>query len=224
MAFRPVFTPIYIPYVKVIENDIEFTWYPGFSIKQVRKSIKSLHEEARKKFGLSRILEISSKSDNPLGVRLSAFNLTFTTKKFGYKYSVESVFQGSKVFENGGPYTELYNMDSRKAKSDKRLKESGDLIAFSFFGIKIPLEPKTLFYDWIYINALSQHDDFAQELVQYDAFTDIAFNPNKSINCQARSAAVFVSLKNTGQLLKALENIESFLNILSSYYQNSLSS
>lgn len=222
MAIRPVFTPACTLPLSVIESEIEFTWYPGFSINQTRKSIDSLHEQAKKKLGINRILEVSSKSDNPLGVRLSAFNLTFTTKKYEQKYTVESVFQGSKVFEKGGPYTDLYKLNSRKAKTDARLKESGALIAFRFFGKDFPLEPKTLFYDWIYVNALSQHEDLSQDIFQYDAFTDIAFNPMKSFSCQARSVAVYICLKKNRQLLEALESVESFFRILSSYYQKPL--
>lgn len=33
-----------------------------------------------------------------------------------------------------------------------------------------------------------------QQALAYDAFTDIEFNPQKSINCQAYSIALFVAL------------------------------
>ena len=48
----------------------------------------------------------------------------------------------------------------------------------------------------------------------YDAFTDIEFNPKKSINCQAQAAAVYVSLEKQGLLLEALKSKEAFLNIV----------
>ena len=63
-----------------------------------------------------------------------------------------------------------------------------------FEGFKFPLEPKTVFYDWLYINSLVAHRDWLKRLDKYDGFTDIEFNPNKSINCQAKSCALFVSL------------------------------
>lgn len=47
-------------------------------------------------------------------------------------FSVETAFQGSKVFEKGGPYVDLLNGTSRDAKKDMRLKESGNLIEFLF--------------------------------------------------------------------------------------------
>ena len=68
---------------------------------------------------------------------------------------------------------------------------SGRLIGFNLLGEEWPIEPPTCFYDWLYISALIQHPDAVQELLNFHAFSDIAFNPEKSLNCQARSAAVF---------------------------------
>ena len=67
------------------------------------KSVDSLHAAALKLPGISRVLEVSSKSREELGVALSAFNLTFTTLKHNRTFSVECAYQGSKVFERGGP-------------------------------------------------------------------------------------------------------------------------
>ena len=60
------------------------------------------------------------------------------------------------------------------------------------------------------------------KILDYDAFTDIEFNPKKSLNCQARSCAVFVSLAKKNLLNIALESKEAFLDILSDdpFYQN----
>ena len=40
--------------------------------------------------------------------------------------------------------------------------------------------------------------DFVKELEVFQGFSDIVFNPNRSINCQARAAALFVSLSKNG--------------------------
>ncbi len=53
------------------------------------------------------------------------------------------------------------------------------------------------------------------QILDYTAFTDIEFNPKKSINCQARSCALYVSLARKELLDIALESKESFLDILS---------
>ena len=99
---------------------------------------------------------------------------------------------------------------SRTAKKDPRLKESGPLIGFELNGQQFPLEPKTFFYDWLYINAVRANPTLSESLCGYNAFTDIEFNPKKSINCQARSAAIYVSLFRAGLLEKAIENADRF--------------
>ena len=194
MAKRPIFIPDFseFPYVDAI--DIEFKWYPGFSKSQMQKSIASLHEAAKKLKKISPILEISGKSTSDLGNSLSAFKLLLKTLK-GQTMSVECAYQGSKVFENGGPYHDLYSASSREAKTDDRLRNSGELIAFNFCGEDFPIEPKTAFYDWLYMTALCQQKtDLMSELEAFQGFSDIVFNPNRSLNCQARAAALFVAL------------------------------
>ena len=124
MAKRPIFSPdpSKCPYVRV--EDVDFQWYPGFAKSQLQKSIESLHEAAEK-LGIAPILEISGKSSSRLGVSLSAFNLKLITPN-GSSISVECAYQGSKVFQNGGPFQDLYFVgSSRAAKTDMRLSTSG---------------------------------------------------------------------------------------------------
>ena len=96
-------------------------------------------------------LEVSSKSTEKLGQHLSAFHLKVHGRHG--EMPLECAFQGSKVFERGGPFVDLYGADVRDAKRDPRLRESGALIGFDFQGIRFPLEPRTAFYDWVH-NAL----------------------------------------------------------------------
>lgn len=216
MATRPLFIPKKGE-VGVIEKLVEFKWFPGMAASQKKKSIASLHESA-KYLGYERLLEVSSKSEDPLGIELSAFNLTITTKKNNKTFSVESAFQASKVFERGGPYKDIFLKESLEAKRDVRLKESGNLVGFSFFGEKFPIVPRTYFYDWIYINALVQNRDLCDSVLEFDAFSDIEFNPKKSINCQAHAVALFISLKNNDVLGKALSSSDDFLSICEQHY------
>ena len=214
MAKRPIFTPNFsrFPYVKTI--DIEFKWHPGFAKSQLQKTIASLHEGAEKQ-GITPILEISGKSMLRLGISLSAFNLPLETPN-GRKMTVECAYQGSKVFENGGPYHELYSVSSRTAKTDDRLRNSGKLIAFNFCGEAFPTEPKTAFYDWLYITALYQtKTGLVKELEAFQGFSDIVFNPNRSFNCQARAAALFVSLSKNGLINEQiLQDRERYLALI----------
>lgn len=213
MAKRSVYrvSNDYKKYIKEIE--VEFTWYPGFAVSQKQKSILDLHKEYNKIYKDDKVLEISSKSQVELGVKLSAFNLMITTKD-NRTFSVESAFQSSKKFEFGGPYLDILEKGSREAKKDNRLKTSGKLISFEFYGKQWPLEPKTIFYDWLYIRAVYKNKDLADKILGYNAFTDIEFNPNKSINCQARSAALFVSLSKRNLLDYAMISIENYYDVI----------
>lgn len=215
MALRPVFIPCFEGPVLVKTKYVEFKWFPGMSASQKQKSIDSLHSSADLQIpDLGDVLEVSSKSKRDLGVALSAFNLTITTVKNNLTFSVECAFQGSKVFENGGPYKDIFTLTSREAKRDDRLKSSGRLIAFHFFGTEWPLEPRTAFYDWLYINALKKHPEIIKQLASFSAYTDIEFNPERSINCQAYSVALFMSLKQRGILDEAAATKEAFLRVI----------
>jgi hypothetical protein len=221
MAQRPIYIPTKNKNKYVKEENIDFNWFAGMSKSQKQKSIESLHNEALLKsdeLGFKNILEISSKSEIQLGVELSAFNLSYTYKN-EKQISVECIFQGSKVFENGGPYTELYGKTSLEAKKYEKLQTSGKLIHFKRKNERWELNPDTLFYDWIYLNTLRLNDNLVKEVLKYDAFTDIEFNPKKSINCQASSVALFVALSKEGILDKVLKDKETFTSFMETQAQ-----
>jgi len=174
---------------------VDFKWFPGFAKSQTQKNIMSLHEAAEE-IGISPVLEVSRRSLSPLGSSLSAFDLLLRAPD-GQEISVECAFQGSKVFEKGGPYHDLYSVSSRNAKTDDRLRNSGDVIAFNYFGRDYPIEPQTAFYDWLYVTALCRKQSkLTDALKKYQGFSDIFFNPRLSINCQARAVAGYVAWKN----------------------------
>ena len=130
MANRPVYI---VTKTGVQKIDVDFTWIKGMALSQKQKNVLSFHKDISKQLNISenKILEVSTKSINPLGYSLSAFNLKSKTNK-NLEFSVESAFQSSKVFTNGGPYKDLFHVDGRTAKKDLRLRESGDLKYFEF--------------------------------------------------------------------------------------------
>lgn len=215
MAKRPVFVPCFDGEYLVKTQMVEFTYHAGFALSQKQKCIDELHQSFVQKHGNHHVLEISSKSKVVLGQSLSAFNLMITDPS-RKRFSVECAFQASKVFEYGGAYLDLLDVSSRDAKKDERLKTSGRLLEFRFLEEQVwSLEPKTAFYDWLYINALNQNTQLHSELLAYNAFTDIEFNPEKSINCQAYSAALFVALYHR-DMLNVIKEPDEFLAL----YQN----
>lgn len=214
MATRPIFTPSTSGKLLVWTHHVDFEWFPGMAKVQAQRSIASLHENAIRQIGVDKVLEISSKSLDELGVALSAFNLMVRTPK-GCKYSLECAYQSAKVFERGGPFLDLREMRSIDAKRDPRLLQHGRLIKFSFYGTDWDLQPRTAFYDWLYINALHKHRELAEKVLTYRAFSDIAFNPERSINCQAYAAALYVSLHERGLLSSdVLKDKVTYLSVI----------
>lgn len=214
MAERPIFVPA--PHTRELVKEIyvDFPWHPGFAPVQKKKNVTALHAAAAAK-GYAPLLEVSTKSEEKLGRHLSAFHLKVPSASFG-PIPLEVAFQGSKVFERGGPYTDLYSADARDAKRDPRLKDSGRLLEFRFGDISFRTEPKTAFYDWLYVSAIFPHREWLERLTRYAGFTDIEFNPERSINCQARSCALFVALMQRKALSEAVESPEAFMHYLSS--------
>jgi hypothetical protein len=215
MAIRPLFLPDTDPTTrgsyKII--DIEFTWFPGYAVSQKQKSIRSLHNNAKSDV-VKDILEISSKSENMIGIKLSAFNLLISEHKNG-QIPLECAFQGSKVFEHSGPFKDLLSTSPYLIKKDMRLKESGLITSFNFNGEMFENSPMTFFYNWLYINALHEDILLSKEVLKYDGFTDIEFNPKKSKNCQAKACSLYVSLVKKNEIDACLNDRNYFKRIVS---------
>jgi len=214
MAERPIFVPAPNEPELVKEIYLRLKWHPGFAPVQKEKNVAALHEAAAAA-GYLPVLEVSSKSVDKLGRHLSAFHLKVQSP-IG-EIPLESAFQGSKVFERGRPFTDLYAVDAREAKRDARLRNSGQIVAFEFDGVRFPIEPRTAFYDWLYINAIYPHREWLMRLHRYAAFSDIEFNPERSVNCQARSCALFVALMTKGLLDSAIVSPQAFIDTLAAH-------
>ncbi len=195
----------------VEEITCSFPWSPGFAKVQKRKNIWALHEAARS-YGIERILEISSKSEDKVGQRLSAFNLKL--KVNGVARYLESVYQASKVFEKCGPSPQILDMGPREAKRFVRNLDCGRLISFSFEQENYPLSPKNAFYDWLYIRSLAEHSDWIKKLASYEAYSDIEFNPKRQVNCQARAFAEFMSLLEKSEVDRVTADFSYFAKML----------
>jgi hypothetical protein len=213
MATRPVFIPMRDGEHFVKKVDVAFDWIPGMALSQARRRIQSLHSAIGRSLQRESVLEVSSKSPDVLGVSLSAFNLRVRSAA-GESMSVEAAYQGSKVFSSAGPFRDIYRMAPIEAKRDERLRTSGGIVGFDFFGQRWATFPKSAFYDWLYVSALAQDEQLSTNLDRFECFTDIAFNPEKSFNCQARAVALYVSLRWRGLLAPALASQAAFLGVL----------
>jgi hypothetical protein len=206
MATRKVF---YIKNNKVVNKDFNFNWHKGFSVSQKQKNVFELHSLIKKHFDVNydEILEISTKSKSSLGKRLSSFNLFL--KYNGKKYNMESAYQSSKVFKTVvGEEQNNILIEASPYKSKKFIGkiDHSYLVSFKFFDREFPLKPRTLFYDWLYIYTIDQIPDLYNLISKYKYFTDIEFNPEKSLNCQARSLTLYFWLVKNNKLLDYLSN------------------
>ena len=225
MAVRPVFIPRSQGDTLVDIANVDFSWSAGLAVTQKQKSIASLHENYRLHSPGAKILEVSSKSTQTLGRELSAFNMGVQSSG-GQFISVESLFQSSKVFTDSGmvhgPFRELMRMSPKEAKRAEQLKTSGRLAHFSFqpneqrAAIIWELEPKTAFYDWLYLNALN-HSPIKESVLEYSAFTDIEFNPEKSVNCQAYSVALWCALSQRKLLANGIPPRDEFIALIEQF-------
>lgn len=220
MATRPVFLPSPGDLL-VRQVDVEFQWHPGFALSQKRKNVKALHEAAEVAGLGQSFLEISTRSESALGVTLSAFNLRITIAGRLEPVSVEAAFQSSKVFSGSGRQVHLLDVaDGREIKARIRELDAETLIGFEFQGEPWLLSPPTALYDYLYLKALTDliqsNPEIEDRLLAVEAFTDIEFNPVKSLSCQARTCALFVGLGGYKPTRDIIESRESFVSLLNS--------
>ncbi len=198
--------------------DIEFRWFPGLSTIQRRRSIVSLQRAYMEEYPESNVIEVTTKSLNHIGEQFSPFYLTVKLPDGQWK-PVETVYHACKVYEKGGPFLDILEKEPGHARKDERRYKNGELIGFQFGNKTFPADPPTYFFTWLYITALTEHPDQAKILLDYDAFTDILFNPKKGKVNQAMACAIYVSLVKRGLLEDAMSSPESYRKIV---FPNSL--
>ena len=209
MAIRSVY---YIKNNQILKDEIEIKWESGFAYSQKQKNIVTLHQAICTKFNTTKdqVLEVSTKSPLELGKMLSSINLKF--KVNDREYFFESVYQSSKVFSNGllgvihhPEWIELESFDAKKASQSLNLP----LIEFNFNSRVFPLEPKTMFFDWLYISCIHQLNiKFLIEKYLY--FTDIEFNPSRMISTQAQALCKYKNLADQNLVEEFLDNPSKF--------------
>lgn len=195
-----------------VEN-YDFDWASGQAAAQKMKNSAQLQSMWKEKHPEGKILEVSTKSDQEAGVKLSPFNLTKRLSSLRKEFPVENIYQASKTFRHGGPYVDLLGVAPNKALADPRLLDSGELVAYTCEGQPYPAAPDFLFYIWLYLTALLENPGLAVRVKNTDAFCDIEFNPAKGNNNQAKACAVFNSLAKLG-LLDEARTFEGFKKIM----------
>ena len=217
MAEKSVFvSKTEYPFFEEIHVNID--WFGGFTISQKRKCQIGLHQNFLMDYSEEKVLEISSASLMSLGSGLSAMNLSKRTQK-GLT-TVESAFQSSRIYSDGirtvGPFPDYLFLPGRECKKLVKEKSAGmHSYMYEFDGMVFyaPAWHISQFYDFLYLDALleQENEEVRENLLKegYTAFTDLA---TKSLNCQARSAAIFVGVTKAG-LIDEVRNYDSYLNL-----------
>ena len=207
MATKMVFFP---SSKQLYENQlINFVYTNGYSTQTKFKNINPLHLALTESSDKLKPLEVSSHSNSSLGVSLSAFNLKYNFSKG--LFPIESIYQSSKVFEDNSQYEHILSWSPLDAKKFIRTINKR-IISFKLENKSYPIIPSTVFYDWIYLRAIKQNLNLMNFLLDFNAFTDIEFNHEKSINCQARSCAIFVSLVSQNKI-KKIDDFNDFVTL-----------
>ena len=183
MARRMVF---FVKDGKVERKKIKFKGIPGKSEDVLNNNVKRLHSKLTQ-----RALEVSRYSQDPLGIKMDRRALYIQPNYAGGIY-LESFYQGSKIFENGGPHRHWVFLSPIDVLDDKRLENSGQIVRYwSLFEHEYWYESEH-YFDYHYIKAcvrsLSKYD--LEELLKYEVFTDIEYNPNKEDITPAIAAAL----------------------------------
>ena len=199
------------------EVHVQFDWFPGFALSQQRKSQISLHSNFLAAYPEQNVLEVSSASLYSLGAALSAMHLKKRTK--AGVTSVESAFQASRIFgPHGeiGPFQDYLFLPGKECKKLVKTESRGlhsDRYLYEGMVFHAPAHFISLFYNFLYLNALCEEEnkDAAEMLLnlEYTAFSDLA---TRSLNSQARSAAIFVSLVKNG-LIEEVKDYDSYLHL-----------
>lgn len=211
------------------EQTIEFEWCSGMSWQQRQKSSLSMLHVLE---DLGYVpAEISRRSvDLDFGVQLSAFNLKLNAVSVENIFQAYKLFNDGgpyldllhvdpkrarndcriQTHESKKPCLthdieyknkQFFDDESICVYCQNRLNRH--LIGFTSGKVSWETEPKSMFYDAVYIAALLQNPSQSNRLIEYNAFTDIEFNQKIEyskekgpFNCQARSCAIFTTLKN----------------------------
>lgn len=199
---------------------VQFPWFGGFAKAQKQRNTLSLAMNFEAAYPERRLLEVSSRSLFKLGNDLSAMSLSKRMSD-GRIVVMESAFQSSRIYRDDsgmqiGPFPELVELPGRECK--KAVKEASlglHSYEYCFDGCNFPAPDFhiSLFYDYLYLNALMEPENAATAALLresgYDTFSDLA---SKSLNSQARSCAIYIGLWRSG-LLDRVTNYDEYLRL-----------
>lgn len=239
-----------------IERVVEFEWAMGQNFSKRQVSYLNMHDALIRDNFVP--LEISTKSkDYEFGKEMSAFNLSLNGYAVENIFQSYKVFNDGGPYLNllqVSPVQAknsccIQTRGSKKGCSNNKVEyENLDfyhlsticeycqkrphrhLVGFSNKKETWSSEPKSMFFDSIYITALIDNPNLSEALLNFNAFTDIEFNQKEiyskekgPFNCQARSCAIYVSMRNSGMDNDEILSIVSRDSTASNLYYSNIS-
>ena len=154
-----------------------------------------------------RVLEISSRSPQPLGRQLSAMFLEDPASG----KPVEAVYQAAKCYgPEGGPAGRVLANGFDAKQLDRTRCRAGRLRGFDDGRLFWPAETGTQFYDRLWIRSARAAGVGA---VDYDAFTDRFHRRGHALACQARSMAMLQGMARA-RVLDRLDDPMAFSELM----------
>ncbi len=148
-----------------------------------------------------RVLEISSRGDEPLGRSLSAMRLRAADTDDNRGLPIGSIYQAAKCYGDRGPDPSPLPNGFDAKRRDRERGAAGPLNGFEHNGTFWPAASGSAFYDRLWIKAAGAAGAHpTQNLHGYAAFSDQFHRPGQSVACQARAAAMLVGLDRAGRL------------------------
>lgn len=183
MAVRKAYLPLKrFPYVQ--EVAVPFRWTNGPRVQNLRTVLDVFH----KTYPEVMALDVSSVSEQPEGVQVSVENLAIHEMSTEQDSPVGSVYEASKVIENG--VCDHYHFKERDFEIES--------YPYAFF-------------NWIYCCALYQNPEKAEPVLRFGAFTDFDLGSSKKDqNSPARAAAIYAGLA-AAEKLNCLETYDAFV-------------
>ena len=193
--------------MEVIEIECDTT--DSHRIRKYHELIEELERKLRHQVVTCQLLEISSRTPQLLGNHVRASRLMLECR--GEHACVESVYLSQLKFSYGGPYHDVLTKPLHETRQDIRFKASGRVIRAMGEHYDWPREYLSYYYAWLYIQALLKQPDLATALCEYDAFSDVSFDPHVSAHCVAEAAAIYATLVHHDLLQTAMKSPVQFI-------------
>lgn len=155
-----------------------------------------------------KVIEFSSKSDHKSVKKLLPGKLTKVVD--GKKMTINKIFKtAERVSSDDSSANNIIVNVVNKTVVEVAARKEPKTIGYKYDGHIFSSRPRQMFYNYLYINALLEHQDRMAYLAEYDAFSDVQVASSSGNPVPAQAVAIYVSLARLG-LLEKVRDPEEF--------------